>query len=87
MNTETILIFSSMFIIPVLAITYIKRNETRNYTQPIQEGVRLSSSSNYDNLPTATPIADANAYIYTAPYRGGKTKQKRQPRKQTRRKK
>ena len=76
-----------MFIIPVLAITYIKSNESRNFTQPIQEGVRLPSSSNNDNLPTATPIVDADAYIYTAPYRGGKTKRKRQPRKQSRRKK
>ena len=87
MNTETILLFASIFIIPALTVAYIKRNETRNYTQPIQEGVRLPSTSNYENLPTARPIADANAYIYTAPYRGGKTKQKRQPRKQTRRKK
>jgi hypothetical protein len=90
-GTETIILVASMFIIPiVLAVSYMKRNEqlSNNYTQPIQEGVRLSSSSNYDNLPNATPIADANAYVYSRPYgRGGKTKRKRNSLKQSRRKK
>jgi hypothetical protein len=59
-------------------------------TEPIQEGRRASRTSISDDLPRATPIPDANAYAYDSTgwiRRGGKTKQKRKPKKLSRRKK
>ena len=60
------------------------------FTEPIQEGRRASRTSINGDLPSATPIADANAYAYDSLgwlRRGGKTKQKRKSKNMSRRKK
>jgi hypothetical protein len=64
--------------------------DNTGFTEPIQEGRRASRTSINDDLPRATPISDANAYAYDSMgwlRRGGKTKQKRKPKKISRRKK